>query len=238
MMLPRWKCALWHKLVIWAYRHSYQILHQDFNTTQRVILLKYQLQYFVSNCTDELEEASMRNSVFLAPLTWRSAQRSWWYYWFVHRPSVNFCFKSLLLLQFLFDHSEFFTGETRHIVPPCNKAGISNFYLEFQKFVEIPDFLKTLLLLQFLFDHSEIYTAETRHIVPPCNKTGISNCCLEFQKLQKYCRNARFLETLLLLEFLFDHSEICTGETRYIVSPYNKARISNFCLDFEKLQKF
>ena len=25
------------------------------------------------------------------------------------RPSVNFCFKSLLLLQFLFDHSEFFT---------------------------------------------------------------------------------------------------------------------------------
>ena len=50
------------------------------------------------------------------------------------RPSsVNFCFKSLLLLQFLFDHSEFFTGETRHIVPPCNKAGISNFCLELQK---------------------------------------------------------------------------------------------------------
>ena len=32
----------------------------------------------------------------------------------------------LLLLQFLFDHSEFFTGETRHIVPPCNEAGISD----------------------------------------------------------------------------------------------------------------
>ena len=51
----------------------------------------------------------------------------------VRRPSVNFCFKSLLLLQFLFDHSEFFTGETSHIVPPYNKAGISNFCLEFQK---------------------------------------------------------------------------------------------------------
>ena len=51
----------------------------------------------------------------------------------LRRPSVNFCFKSLLLLQFLFDNSEFFTGETRHIVPPCNKAGISNFCLEFQK---------------------------------------------------------------------------------------------------------
>ena len=84
--------------------------------------------------------------VFLAPLTRRSAQRSWWYYWFVRRPSsssvvrrrpsssVNFCFKSLLLLQFFFENSEFFTGETRHIVPPCNKAGISNFCLEFQKF--------------------------------------------------------------------------------------------------------
>ena len=58
----------------------------------------------------------------------------------------------------------------------------------------MPDFLKTLLLLQFLFDHSEIYAGETRHIVPPYNKAGISNFCLEFQKLQKYCRNARFLE--------------------------------------------
>ena len=102
----------------------------------------------------------------------------------------------------------------------------------------MPDFLKTLLLLQFLFDHSEIYTGETRQLVPPYNKAGISNFCLEFQKLQKYCRNARFLKTLLLLQFLFDHSEIFTGETRYIVSPYNKARISNFCLEFQKLQKF
>ena len=75
-----------------------------------------------------------QHNTFLAPLT-TSAQRSWWYYWLsvVRRPSVNFCFKSLLLLQFLFENSEFFTGETRHIVPPCNKAGISNFCLEFQK---------------------------------------------------------------------------------------------------------
>ena len=66
--------------------------------------------------------------------------------------------------------------------------------LRIAEIAEIPDFLKTLLLLQFLFDHSEIYTGETRHIVPPYNKAGISNFCLEFQKLQKYCRNARFLE--------------------------------------------
>ena len=72
--------------------------------------------------------------ILLAPLT-TSAQRSWCYYWLsvVRRLSVNFCFKSLLLLQFLFNNSEFFTGETRHIVPPCNKAGISNSCLEFQK---------------------------------------------------------------------------------------------------------
>ena len=82
----------------------------------------------------------------------------------------------------------------RHIVPPCNKAGISNFCLEFQKLRKFPDFFKTLLLLQFLFDHSEIYTGETRHIVPPYNKAGISNFYLEFQKLKKNCRNSRFLQ--------------------------------------------
>ena len=102
----------------------------------------------------------------------------------------------------------------------------------------MPDFLKTLLLLQFLFDHSEIYTGETRHIVPPYNKARISNFCLEFQKLQKIAEMPDFLKTLLLLQFLFDHSEIFTGETRYIVSPYNKVTISNFCLEFQKLQKY
>ena len=46
-----------------------------------------------------------------------------------------------------------------------------------------------------------------------------------------------FLKTVLLLQFLFDHSEIYTEETRHIVPPYNKAGISNFGLEFQKLQK-
>ena len=63
----------------------------------------------------------------------------------------------LLLLQFLFDHSEIFTGETRHIVPPYNKAGISNcFLLRISEIAEITAFFKTLLFLQFLFNHSEL----------------------------------------------------------------------------------
>ena len=94
--------------------------------------------------------------------------------------------KTILLLQFLFDHSEIFTGETRYIVPPYNKAGIFKFLLRIPEIAEMPDFLKTLLLLQFLFDHSEIFTGETRYIMPPCNKAGISNFYLEFQKLQKF----------------------------------------------------
>ena len=102
----------------------------------------------------------------------------------------------------------------------------------------MPDFLKTLLLLQFLFDHSEIFTGETRYIVPCYNKARNSNFCLNFQKLQKYCRITDFFKTLLLLQFLFNHSEIFTGESRHIVSVCNKARISNFCLEFQKLQKF
>ena len=79
-----------------------------------------------------------------------------------------------------------FTEETRQIVPPYNKAGISNFLLRIPEISEIPDFFKTLLLLQFLFDHSELFTKEARHTVPPCYKAGISNFCLEFQKLQKF----------------------------------------------------
>ena len=66
----------------------------------------------------------------------------------------------LLLLQFLFDHSEIFTGETRHIVPPYNKGRISNFCFRIAEIAEIPDFFKMLLLLQFLFDHSEFFTGK------------------------------------------------------------------------------
>ena len=39
-------------------------------------------------------------------------------------PSVNFCFKSLLFLLFLLDHSNLFARETRNIVLPWHKARI------------------------------------------------------------------------------------------------------------------
>ena len=69
----------------------------------------------------------------------------------------------------------------------------------------------------------------------PCNKARISNFCLEFKKLQKLQIS---LKMLLLHQFIFDHSEIFTGETRHIVPPYNKAGSSIFfCLEFQKLQK-
>ena len=46
------------------------------------------------------------------------------------------------------------------------------------------------------------------------------------------CRNIvempDFLTTLLLLQFLFDHSEIFTGEARHIVPPYNKPEFQLF----------
>ena len=38
--------------------------------------------------------------------------------------------KTLLLLHFLFDYSEFFTRETRHVVPSCNKARIHVVYFK------------------------------------------------------------------------------------------------------------
>ena len=82
----------------------------------------------------------------------------------------------MLLLQFLFDQSDFFTSETRHIVPHYNKAGISKFCLESLIVYEL------LLLLQFALDHSDFLTTETRPIsrVLPCNKAEIHlffSCC-------------------------------------------------------------
>ena len=94
--------------------------------------------------------------------------------------SVNCCFKTLLRLQFLFSHSEIFTRKTRHIVPPCNKAGISNFHLEFQSSMEsYSSFSSFSIRLTF-------FTRETRHTEPPCNIAGMSNSHLEFQEFQEF----------------------------------------------------
>ena len=68
------------------------------------------------------------------------------------------------------------TRETRHIVPPCNKARISKFHVEFHNIFE------TLLLYQFLLNYSEIFTREMGHIVLPCGVVGISKFCVEFLK--------------------------------------------------------
>ena len=129
--------------------------------------------------------------------------------------SVKFCFKLLLLFQFLFDHSDLFLleklGIWYHPVTSQNFKGS----LRIPGIPRIPDFLKTLLLLQFLFDHSEFFTRKTRHIVPPCNKDRI------FKFLP---RIPDFFE-MLLLQLLFDHSEYCTRKARHIVPPCNKAGI-------------
>ena len=85
----------------------------------------------------------------------------------------------LLLLHFLFDHSEIFTGETRHIVPPYNKAGISIFFLlRISEIAEITAVFKTLLFLSSYSIILKIFTGKTRHIVPPYNK---GKFCLKFQ---------------------------------------------------------
>ena len=57
--------------------------------------------------------------------------------------SISFHFKSLVLLQFLVDHSDFcYQKKTRHIVPPRNKSRISKFSLQFMEFHELQISLK------------------------------------------------------------------------------------------------
>ena len=70
--------------------------------------------------------------------------------------------------------------------------------------------------------------------MPAYNKAGIFKFLLRIPEIAEI---PDFFKTLLL-EFLFNHSEIFTGETRHIVPACNKARISHFCLEFQKLQKF
>ena len=112
---------------------------------------------------------------------------------------------------------------------PCKKTRISNSCLEFQKLQKFKisskrysSFSSCSIILKFLLE-----------------KLGIE--CQSFTfllRIPEIAETPDFFKTLLLLEFLFDHSEIFIGETRHIVSPYNKAGISNFCLEFQKLQKF
>ena len=64
------------------------------------------------------------------------------------------------------------------------------------------------------------------------------DCCGCHAMVHNIAAMPDFFKTLLLLQFIFDHSEFFTEETRHIVPPYNKAGISNFCLEFQKLQKF
>ena len=49
-------------------------------------------------------------------------------YYQVHLSAIIHFFKMLLRLQSIIDHSEFSTGETRHIVLSCNKATIHIVY--------------------------------------------------------------------------------------------------------------
>ena len=80
-------------------------------------------------------------------------------------PAASFYFKSLLL-QFLFNHSDFLMEKLGIKYYPVTKP-------EFQLTLRSPDFFKILLVLAFLFNHSEFFTREARDIVPSCNTARI-----------------------------------------------------------------
>ena len=109
-----------------------------------------------------------------------------------HRhPSINFCFKLLHFLEFLFNHCEFSSQETRYMW--CHPVTKSEFQNSRNSRFEM------LLLLQFLLDHSIFFfffillffffflgggvgPKITGYIVPPCNRARISKFRLKFQE--------------------------------------------------------
>ena len=123
--------------------------------------------------------------------------------------SVNCGFKILLGLQFLFNHSEIFTRKTRHIVSPCNKAGISIFHLEFQISLERHSSFSSFSIMLIFF------TRETRHTEPPCNIAGISNSHLEFQEFQEFQVSLKCYSSFLFIFFLLEKLDIqCHAVTK------------------------
>ena len=102
----------------------------------------------------------------------------------------------------------FFTGKTMHILPPCNKSGISNFCLEFQIVLKCYSFSSYPIILNFL-------TSKSRHIVPPYNKAGVLNFHLEFQISLK-CYSSLVL---------FDHSEFLPDKLGMQCHPVTKPEL-------------
>ena len=112
-------------------------------------------------------------------------------------PQTPDFFETLLLLQLLLDHSKYLTGETSYTVPPCNKARISNFHLEFhefQIFLKCYSFSFYLIIL--------IFTSKSRYTVPPYNKAGISKFGLESLSSQ-FCYD--FYNLLLIILIFVNH---------------------------------
>ena len=77
--------------------------------------------------------------------------------------------KSILVLDFLLDQSEFFTVQTRPNGPPHNIGGIFNFYPGFLPEIKIAKmWIKNLkLLVEFLFHCSENLVVKIRPKRPP-----------------------------------------------------------------------
>ena len=92
-------------------------------------------------------------------------------------PRICGIWQTLLLLQFLFNHSKLFIRETKHIEPACNKAGIPKFCPEFE-FDKFWIFKNAFFTFYWITLNS--FTRETRHIEPPCNKARILQFHLEF----------------------------------------------------------
>ena len=136
--------------------------------------------------------------------------------------SVNYCFKSPLL-HFLFEHSDYFTQETRHIDPPYIIVSISKFHQEFLEFDEFQISVKCYSpFSSYWIILRGFFTRETKHIEPSYNENGVSLFCLKFLEFDEFLMIPDFFKTLLLLRFILDHSEFIARDTRHIKQSRNK----------------
>ena len=148
-----------------------------------------------------------------------------------HRPSINFCFKSLLLFQFLFNHSDFFTRETKHIEQLCiqhsRKFNIPfgiPWILDWKK---CNSSFSSYLIIQIFFAEKHVKGKLKAVFWETIKNAGVSvQYILQLTSVHLYLSGGAHS----LIKHMHQKAWLYW---RHIIPPFNKAGISNFNLKFQ-----
>ena len=154
--------------------------------------------------------------------------------------SINFCFKSLLLLQFLSYHSNFLLEKLGIWNHSVTKSEFQNSTWNSWVFLNTTDyssFSSYWIILIFFFFFFFFFTRETRHTVLPSNKFRISKFQLEFLEFDKFrIFLKRYLSSVLTGSFCWFFFFL-SFFPREKLGTWSNPAILKFCLEFMEFDK-